>query len=92
MICTLGKHKDEYVLMIINPEMLLKAMLETGVSSYNTVMIGDTTFDVKMALNADIKAIGVSWGSHCTKELINAGAELVAKKPSDITGALKNII
>ena len=27
-------------------------------------MIGDTTFDMEMARNAGVKAIGVSWGYH----------------------------
>lgn len=62
-----------------NPFLLLQAMLETGVSPGNAVMIGDTTFDVLMARNAGTSAIGVSWGVHEVAELHAAGAHHVVE-------------
>ena len=47
-----------------HPGMIERALAETGASPCDTVMIGDTTFDMEMARNAKIKAIGVSWGYH----------------------------
>ena len=35
----------------------------------NVLMIGDTTFDIEMARNADVGAIGVSWGYHDIEQL-----------------------
>jgi phosphoglycolate phosphatase len=37
-------------------------------------MIGDTTFDIEMALGARVNAIGVSWGYHAPERLLAAGA------------------
>jgi len=58
-----------------SPDMLLRAMAETGAKARNTVMIGDTTFDMEMARNAGTLAVGVAWGYHKTEELLEAGAE-----------------
>ena len=57
-----------------HPEMLHRAMSETGARPQDTVLVGDTTFDMAMARNADIRAIGVSWGYHEVDELWRAGA------------------
>ena len=40
-------------------------------------MIGDTSFDMEMAVNAKVRAVGVDWGYHDADELIIAGAEIV---------------
>lgn len=47
-----------------HPSMLYAAMAETGVGPDQTVMIGDTSFDMDMARAAGVHAIGVSWGYH----------------------------
>jgi len=57
-----------------HPEMMLNAMNEAGSAPADSVMIGDTTFDVEMACNAGAMAIGVSWGYHEVEELHLAGA------------------
>jgi phosphoglycolate phosphatase len=60
-----------------DPFMLEQAMLEAGASPAETVMIGDTTFDMLMARGAGTDAIGVSWGYHESEELQEAGARVV---------------
>ncbi|MCC7168153.1 MAG: HAD hydrolase-like protein, partial [Rhodospirillales bacterium] len=42
-----------------------------------TVMIGDTTYDMKMAVRAGAIGIGVGWGYHEVVELRQTGAYLV---------------
>lgn len=59
------------------PDMLLRAMEETGVDRRRTVMVGDTVYDVEMARNAGVAAVGVSWGYHPPDELRAAGANVV---------------
>ena len=56
-----------------NPEMLFKAMEETGASPEVTVMIGDTSYDMEMAVNAGVLGIGAAWGYHETQELRGRG-------------------
>ena len=73
-----------------NPEMLLNAMEQTGVSADEVFMVGDTTYDISMALNAGTHAIGVSWGYHGSAELIEAGAEVVVDSYYELFNFLNN--
>ncbi|MDW4500460.1 HAD-IA family hydrolase [Sulfitobacter sp. D35] len=47
-----------------HPSMILQAMTEAGVGPKETVMIGDTSYDMDMAAAAGVRGIGVSWGYH----------------------------
>ena len=60
-----------------HPAMLEQAMAEAGAGAAETVLVGDTTFDIEMAVNAHAHAIGVSWGYHPPEELMAAGARCV---------------
>lgn len=70
-----------------NPHMLLAAMDETGATPQTTVMIGDTVFDIEMAVNAGTPAIGVSWGYHDPAELVSAGAREIVEQFGDVVRA-----
>lgn len=61
-----------------HPSMIEACLDATGAEPALTVMIGDTAFDMAMALNAGVRAIGVDWGYHERAELIAAGAHAVA--------------
>ncbi len=62
-----------------HPSMIEKAMNDAGASYDQTVMIGDTSFDMQMAQNARVGGIGVNWGYHDDHELLNHGARSVVK-------------
>jgi phosphoglycolate phosphatase len=47
-----------------DPMMLRELMTEFGVPPERTLMIGDTTHDLQMALNAGCASVGVSYGAH----------------------------
>ncbi len=47
-----------------NPQMLFELMREFGVDASRTLMVGDTTHDLQMALNAGVDSVGVSYGAH----------------------------
>jgi phosphoglycolate phosphatase len=47
-----------------SPVMLNQLMAEFGVEPERTLMIGDTTHDLQMALNAGCASLGVSYGAH----------------------------
>jgi len=74
-----------------NPDMLHKAMAETGADAQDTVMIGDTTFDMEMAVNAQTPAIGVAWGYHAVEELIASGAGVVVRDYPELAPLLSEI-
>ena len=67
-----------------HPEILERAMAEVGVGPEDTAMIGDTVFDMQLAVNARVRPIGVSWGYHEPAELSAAGAALVAEDPDHL--------
>jgi phosphoglycolate phosphatase len=74
-----------------NPGMLLNAMGETGADPKGTVMIGDTTFDMEMAVAAGTLAVGVSWGYHPEEHLHKAGAHVVIDDFAALPGELKSL-
>lgn len=47
-----------------HPRMLLELMDELQVPPERTLMIGDTTHDLQLALNAGCASVGVSYGAH----------------------------
>jgi phosphoglycolate phosphatase len=51
----------------------------------DAVMIGDTAYDMAMAVSAGVRAIGVAWGYHDAEELRAAGAEHVVASPAELT-------
>jgi phosphoglycolate phosphatase len=67
-----------------HPSMAHQAMADAGAPPETTVVIGDTVFDIEMAVAAGAKAIGVEWGYHDGAELLAAGAVAVAERPGDI--------
>jgi phosphoglycolate phosphatase len=75
-----------------HPSMVLAAMSETDAVPADTVMIGDTTFDIEMARGAGASAIGVSWGYHPESELRSAGAHYVAADCSELEQALHRMM
>ncbi len=58
-----------------HPGMVLAAMRETGVAAEDTVVVGDTVFDLEMARAAGARAIGVAWGYHPAAALRESGAD-----------------
>ena len=59
------------------PDMLNRAMATAGTEPGDTIMVGDTSFDMAMAESAGAYGVGVQWGYHPAEELIEAGAETV---------------
>ena len=65
-----------------HPAMLEAALFEADAEAAQAVMIGDTVYDIQMACDAGVRAIGVDWGYHAPEELTAAGAEFVATSPA----------
>ncbi len=72
-----------------HPSMVLAAMSETGVAPEATVMIGDTSFDMTMAVAAGVAGIGVSWGYHPVSSL--GGAARIIDRFDDLPVMLRSI-
>lgn len=74
-----------------NPAILLDAMNELGVDPAQTVMIGDTVFDITMAINANVTPIGVNWGYHHVDELQSAGARTILSSFHELEDTLRSM-
>lgn len=73
-----------------HPAMLEAALFEAAAQPRDAVMIGDTSFDMQMAVAARVRAIGVAWGYHDKHELIASGADTVADDMADLRTALED--
>ena len=61
-----------------HPAMVSECCDEMGISPRNTIVIGDTGFDMQMAVSAGATAIGVSWGYHPVERIVSGGAHHVS--------------
>ena len=75
-----------------HPSMIVTAMADAGVAAGNTIMIGDTTFDMVMGLNAGVGTLGVGWGYHDTSELRRAGADGIVEDAGDLLVAIDRLL
>lgn len=75
-----------------DPEMIHRAMSETGVNARDLVMIGDTSYDMEMAARAGVRSIGVSWGYHPRESLREQGAEVIVDTYGELAQSLRNFI
>lgn len=74
-----------------HPGMMQQAMTETGAAPADTVLVGDTVFDIEMARNAGVSALGVSWGYHPPNELVAAGAADILDGFAELVPALSRM-
>ena len=73
-----------------HPSMVEKAIADAGASPQSTIVIGDTSFDMAMAVSAGAVGIGAGWGYHQPQELIEAGAAAVAEAPIDVLTLIRS--
>ena len=71
-----------------HPAMVHQAMAATGVDARDTVLIGDTSFDMVMARAAGAGAIGVSWGYHAPELLRQSGAQWLVDDADELLRAI----
>jgi len=67
-----------------DPRMLHELMREFGTEPERTLMIGDTTHDLQMALNAGCASVGVSYGAHETHDFHALGPRLIAHSVAEL--------
>ncbi|MFS8038761.1 HAD-IA family hydrolase [Xanthobacter sp. AM11] len=75
-----------------HPAMVLQAMAEIGARPEETVVVGDTTYDISMALKAGASALAVGWGYHDDAALLEAGAGRLVTSFADVPGAIAELL
>lgn len=71
-----------------HPGMILRAMSETGARPEQTFMVGDSSFDIEMAVAAGVTPIAVSWGFQPVATLQALGARHVLSDCGELPGLL----
>jgi phosphoglycolate phosphatase len=67
-----------------SPLMLEQLMREFGVDPGRTLMVGDTTHDLQMAVNAGCASVGVSYGAHEPDAFDALGPRFVAHSVGEL--------
>lgn len=71
-----------------HPNMITKALEATSALPAHAIMIGDTSHDMKMAVNAGVYPLGVDWGFHTAAEILESGAKAVVGTFDELDAAL----
>lgn len=71
-----------------SPDMVYRALAETGVEASATVVVGDTAYDMMMASNAGVIGLGVAWGYHDREALRASGALAVIEVVGELTASI----
>jgi phosphoglycolate phosphatase len=72
-----------------HPSMVEQAIADADAAPGLTIVVGDTSFDMAMAVNAGATGIGAAWGYHDADDLIEAGAVAVAEQPLDVLNLIR---
>jgi len=67
-----------------NPEMLHSILAELDVAPHEAIMIGDTSHDLKMAQNAGVDSVGVTYGVHSKQILEQYNPKAVVNSLADL--------
>lgn len=73
-----------------HPDMLLELMDMLGAGPEETVMVGDTEWDLEMARRAGVAAVGVTWGAHAAERLRRLGPLACLDAMDDLSGWLQD--
>ncbi|MCG8426301.1 MAG: HAD-IIIA family hydrolase [Chromatiales bacterium] len=73
-----------------NPEMLNQVMDELGATPDETLMIGDTEYDLQMANNANTASLAVSYGVHSVERLMQHQPLGCIDRITDLVSWLEN--
>lgn len=72
-----------------HPQMLEELMEELSISTDRTLMIGDTTHDLQMAVNAGVAGLAVTYGAHSAEALEAVDSVARLHSVSELAGWLR---
>lgn len=73
-----------------HPRMLQELMSELGVPKERVLMVGDTTHDLQLAINAGCASVGVSYGAHEPAMFVSLHPRFIAHSVAELHGWLLN--
>ena len=69
-----------------HPQIMYDILKETGCQPSETLHVGDTATDMRLAHSAGVTPVGVLWGYRPLEELQEAGAKFIIEKPEELLG------
>lgn len=75
-----------------HPSMVHTCLADGGVDARDSVVVGDTSFDMAMARSAGSYALGVTWGYHDDEGLKRAGAHDIVADADTIIHRVQSLI
>ena len=69
-------------------ELVAHLLASEGVEAEAAVMVGDRAADVRSAKANGVASVGVLWGYGSERELLEAGADVLCKTPSELAAQL----
>lgn len=66
------------------PDIAIESMRRAGCTPEESIVVGDSTFDMGMGCNAKCRCLGVTYGSHSRETLLEGGATWVVDSFRDI--------
>jgi phosphoglycolate phosphatase len=70
-------------------ELLAHLISQENIATSQTIMIGDTQYDINAGRAHNMTTIGVNWGYGTQKELETAGAHFLVDDPQDLPSVIK---
>ncbi|MEZ4439965.1 MAG: HAD family hydrolase [Polyangiaceae bacterium] len=67
-----------------HPDMVERLLGKLGFEAGHSCVVGDTTYDMRMASAAGVRPWGVTWGCHGEDALREAGALAIARELADL--------
>ncbi len=85
-VAVLGNRED----LPLKPsaEVVNLILAKAGVAREECLLVGDSATDVKTAKNAGIRCIGVAWGFRPESDLVQAGADHIAKSATELAALI----
>lgn len=71
-----------------DPAVVQDLMQKLDAEPETTIMVGDSSVDIRTGHNAGIRACGVTWGFRSRASLVEAGADLLADTPQELARIL----
>jgi phosphoglycolate phosphatase len=72
-----------------NPHEAIEISKSLGLKTEEIIFVGDSGIDMQTATNANMHAVGVSWGYRTEEELIAQGAKHIVHHPLDLIQILQ---
>ena len=74
-----------------DPYMTNKLLSLLGVEAKDCILVGDSDVDIQTARNAGLTHVGVSWGYRSKRDLLTAGATLVADNAEELAAIIASL-